>query len=316
MSAISQAFEVLARMGKLPGLPGMSTGPIPSVIHSAERYAAEAGIPLTRQAEYAHADPTRGRMIADAYQNMQHAPDDPKVRKAYDAMARETMAQWQAVKQSGLDVDWIPPGFDPYPKGPKQVLHDIKSNNHLWVFPTDQGFGTLNQIADNPLLADSGETIKGKPAVVNDIFRIVHDYFGHGMEGSTFGARGEENAWRAHQRLYSQEALPAVTSETRGQNSWVNFGPHGAKNRANQRATTYADQKVGVMPDWTHRENGMPEAFQRLPEGVLLQGTDPSSMMRMTPRRPLYGGRAGIYGIPAAVVAPMALQGLYGDRRG
>ena len=55
-------------------------------------------------------------------------------------------------------------------------------------------------------------------------------------------------------RLFSPQAVPAMTSETRGQNSWVNYGPHGEANRANPRDTVFADQKTGVMPDWTWRE--------------------------------------------------------------
>ena len=61
----------------------------------------------------------------------------------------------------------------------------------------------------------------------NDLFRVVHDYFGHLKHGYGFRAAGEDNAWRAHAAMYSPEARPAMTSETRGQNSWVNYGPHG-----------------------------------------------------------------------------------------
>jgi hypothetical protein len=55
--------------------------------------------------------------------------------------------------------------------------------------------------------------------------------------------------------MYSPEALPAVTSETRGQNSWVNYGPFGETNRkASPLETIYADQKTGIMPNWTYIE--------------------------------------------------------------
>jgi hypothetical protein len=40
-----------------------------------------------------------------------------------------------------------------------------------------------------------------------------------------------------------------MTVETRGQNSWVNFGPHGEHNRANPAETKYAEQKATVIPD-------------------------------------------------------------------
>lgn len=96
--------------------------------------------------------------------------------------------------------------------------------------------------------------------MANDLFRIVHDYFGHLKEGYGFRAAGEDNAWRSHASMYSDLARPAMTTETRGQNSWVNYGPHGEKNRTASAAdTVYADQKVGLMPEWTMRDRGSPE---------------------------------------------------------
>lgn len=240
---------------RLRNLPSSSTGPIKSVVDAAHAYAESIGLPIRRQAEYVKADPERGARIAAAYDAMEHAPNDPAVATAYQAMIDETLAQYQFVKATGLTVEAIEPGqADPYPGGPKEVLADLQ-RGHLWFFPTEQGFGSSGaDVSGNPLLAPTGEFIGDRELLANDVFRIVHDFFGHGIEGSGFGARGEENAWQSHMRLYSETALPAVTSETRGQNSWVNFGPHGKANRANQRETVYADQKTGIMPEWTWRE--------------------------------------------------------------
>jgi hypothetical protein len=92
----------------------------------------------------------------------------------------------------------------------------------------------------------------------------VHDAFGHSLEGAGFRARGEENAWQAHIRLYTGTAIHAATSETRGQNSWLNYGPHGETNRtAGLGDTVFALQKTGLMPAWTWTEGvveDMPEA--------------------------------------------------------
>lgn len=280
----------------LKPLAGLTTsgGPIKSVVQAARAYAQSKGLPIRRQAEYVRVDPERAARIAQAYDQMEHAPEDPAVKRAYKAMIDETLEQYQFVKATGLKIEAIEPGQpDPYPEGPKQVLEDLQ-NGHLWFFPTDQGFGSEpddatagweppsnaemqryreslpdrepgseaedsfagapEEFLDNPLLAPTEEKIGNRTLLANDVFRIVHDFFGHGIEGSGFGARGEENAWQSHMRLYSEEALPAVTSETRGQNSWVNYGPFGEQNRANQRDTVYADQKTGIMPEWTWRE--------------------------------------------------------------
>lgn len=265
----------------LPGLTG-SPGPVPSVVQAARAYAKSINLPARRQSEYVQVDKDRAKRIAQAYEEMKHDPEAPAVKAAYRAMIDETLAQYQYVKASGLKIDFIEPGMDdPYPQGPKQVLADLK-NNHLWVFPTDSGFGTLTEAEKtNPLLEPTDEYVNGRRLLANDVFRIVHDFFGHGIEGSGFGARGEENAWQSHMRLYTDKALPAVTSETRGQNSWVNFGPHGEANRANQRETVYADQKTGIMPDWTWREGvADDEKFDAMFAGSSAQTLDSPSFIR------------------------------------
>ncbi len=241
----------------LKPLPGLTTskGPIASVVQAARAYAASRGMPVRRQSEYVKVDVERAKRIAKAYDEMKHAPDDPAVKAAYQAMIDETLAQYQFVKATGLVIEAIEPGqADPYTGGPKEVLEDLE-RGHLWFYPTESGFGSSDaDTSGNPLLAPTNEKIGDRVLLANDVFRIVHDFFGHGIEGSGFGARGEENAWQSHMRLYSEAALPAVTSETRGQNSWVNYGPYGEQNRANQRETVYADQKTGIMPEWTWRE--------------------------------------------------------------
>ena len=55
--------------------------------------------------------------------------------------------------------------------------------------------------------------------------------------------------------MFSDDALPAMTAETRGQNSWLNYGPHGTNNRtAATEDTVFAPQKLGVLPPWVHHE--------------------------------------------------------------
>lgn len=103
------------------------------------------------------------------------------------------------------------------------------------------------------MLENTNEMHEGQPMPYNDMFRIVHDYFGHAKEGNGFGPNGEENAYLNHAKTYSPEAQKALATETKGQNSWVNFGPHGEQNRANPSKTIYADQKAGLLPDWVHQ---------------------------------------------------------------
>lgn len=101
----------------------------------------------------------------------------------------------------------------------------------------------------HPMLERAPIKMGGKDATYNDIFRAVHDYYGHVAEGNGFRANGEYNAWRAHRTMYSDAAKPAMDAETLGQNSWVYSGPHaGANAAASQTATVYADQKAGLLP--------------------------------------------------------------------
>jgi len=52
-----------------------------------------------------------------------------------------------------------------------------------------------------------------------------------------------------HKKDFSPLAQKALATETMGQNSWVNFGPYGEKNKKNPQNTTYAEQKAGLLPD-------------------------------------------------------------------
>jgi hypothetical protein len=256
--AVGEFLQLGRNYAPLEGLPAASIGPNATAKDAAEDYMAGAGRQYRPARSYAPVVLERAQRIAQAFEDMPHAPDDPEVKAAYDAMIKETLDQWNEIKKTGLKVDFIE-GDDPY-GSPMNALRDIHDNNHLWVFPTDDGFGgSLSSdvdISGNPLLqVVEGETINGKPVRANDIFRIVHDYFGHAKEGVGFRAPGEENAWRAHAALYSPEARRAMTTETRGQNSWVNYGPFGEFNRtAGPGETQYAPQKIGLLPDWVLHE--------------------------------------------------------------
>lgn len=240
----------------IPGHGTVTPGPSEKIRQVARDYMQSTGRPYTPPTDYRSVVPDQMKGIADAYQAMPHNPNDPAVRASYDALTRETMQQYQAAKDAGLKLDFIKPGqTDPYAASPRLAIEDLRNNNHMWIYPTDAGFGSSgSNVANHPLLKNSGEMISGQPAKVNDIFRAVHDYFGHGAEGNGFRADGEYNAWRQHNAMYSDAAKPALASETLGQNAVVNFGPHGEANRrASSANTVYADQKAGLMPEQVWR---------------------------------------------------------------
>lgn len=256
----------LAPLEGSPSVEGFS-GPDPRLVSIAEQYAKDSGLTYSRQKEYVQVDEDRARRIADAYDKMPHAPQDPEVKEAYQNLIRQTRAQYDALVKNGYKfwfTDYNIPDNAEYLSSPWNAMRDIRANKTMGVFPTNEGFGTTDfDPAANPLLEDTGlewpvggpNNTRKSPVLANDLFRAVHDAFGHGLEGAGFRARGEENAWLAHSKLFTGSALAAITSETRGQNSWLNYGPQGKKNRtAKIEDTTFADQKTGLMPSWTWQE--------------------------------------------------------------
>jgi hypothetical protein len=253
----------------LQGAPKVqgATGPDKQLVSVAEKYAADNKIEFKRQGEYVEVDENRAKKLAEEYEKMANDPSNPTVKEAYAELIRQTKAQYQALVDAGYKfwfIDLNNPNNIEYISSPYNAMRDLRQNKEMGVFPTELGFGTDEtvDVSKNPLLEDTGITwpsggLDGemKPVTANDLFRAVHDAFGHGLEGAGFRARGEENAWQAHVRLFTGKAIGAMTSETRGQNSWVNYGPNGETNRtASAEETVFADQKVGLMPEFTWTE--------------------------------------------------------------
>lgn len=210
---------------------------------------------------------------------MPHDPQNPRVKEAYQNLIRQTVAQYRALEDAGYKfwfMDMSREDNQEYASSPWNAMRDIRANKQMGVFPTADGFGSSEDFNpdSNPLLEDTGiqwpvGNVNGKlaPVLANDLFRAVHDAFGHGLEGAGFRADGEENAWQAHVRLFTGSAVAAITSETRGQNSWLNYGPNGETNRtAKVEDTVFADQKTGLMPEWTWTEGVVGDAQETTAE--------------------------------------------------
>lgn len=263
---------------EVPGYGKVAFGPLPVAQQAAADYMASIGQTYTPTKVAPTLNTERATRIAASFDAMTHAPQDPEVAAAYKAMIDETVAQWKAIEKTGLKVEFIDltKTGDPYAATPRLMQIDVAENNHMWVFKTDDGFGTDDTIdvSDNPMLALTEINIDGHQLRANDVFRIVHDYFGHVKDGHGFRAKGEEGAWQAHSQMYSPLARRALTTETRGQNSWVNFGPSGETNRdASSAETVYAPQKVGLLPEWAVEEGAL--AAPAFKEKVDEQGTEP-----------------------------------------
>jgi len=262
--------EVINQATEAQNIALLKSAPIPVDVfdvadNAARSYADKNDAPYhAPPSEFANVDVPRAEAIAQEFEMMKHDPANPEVKAAYDAMIKETIEQFKSILETGLEIQFIR-GADPYVNGPRDAIRDVRERNHLWVFSTRDGFGSNDTFdpVDNPLLQETEFEIDGVKLLANDVFRVVHDYFGHVRTNAGFRAKGEENAWQSHASMYSPLARRAMTTETRGQNSWVNYGPHGETNRtASTENTVFADQKIGLLPIWVSEE-GRVSAYER-----------------------------------------------------
>jgi hypothetical protein len=245
-------------------------------------------------------DEARGKRLAQAFIDMKHNPNNPEVKASYEALAKETLDQYQAFLDAGYTIEIN--NEEPYASS-QDMIEDLRNNKRIKIFSTESGFGskkiTKKQRQDNPLLAKTEfKDVNGKPLLVNDVFRAIHDFFGHAELGNSFGPKGEENAWNVHARMFSPLARRAMTTETRGQNSFVNFSGvndkiekdrdearrlreagdlEGAKKLVDKiyEEGSFADQKIGLLPEEFSQfdEQDMGDVSMR-PEGLQERDTE------------------------------------------
>lgn len=166
------------------------------------------------------ADRRFGLLVANEYDRAPSYDAAPMVRHAYDLFACEVEGQFRSLAyEYGVTVS-VTDG-DPYPDA-FAMFDDVTDNGHLAVLSSAATGG-------HPYLTDAQ----------NDMFRAVHDFFGHYATGRTFTRHGEEAAFLAHSRMFSPWARRAMTVETRGQNSvfiWKNNGE------------VFPEQKLCLLP--------------------------------------------------------------------
>jgi hypothetical protein len=138
---------------------------------------------------------------------------DDLLKASYGRMAKETSDQFDHLP---LKYSFHRSGEGDYPTS-REMLHDLHNNHHLFVFQGGDPHEMLND--HDPRTGLTG----------NEKFRAVHDAFGHGILGNTFGPQGEERAWGVHSHMYSPLARLAMSTETRGQNSYINYSPLNAE---------------------------------------------------------------------------------------
>lgn len=203
-----------------------------------------------------------GKKIADAYEQMAHDPENPKVKQGFTELIGEIKKQAKELLSMGYKFELAKEG-DGYNSDSKKMAKDVIENKRILVDPSSKSYGTKRTFdKDNMGLQDSGyKDANGVPMTNVELIRAVHDLFGHAEFGNGFGAAGEENAWRNHMSMFTPLAQKALTTTTRGQNSWVNFGPEmrnpdgsikkkGDEGYLSPSERPFAEQKIGFLPDW------------------------------------------------------------------
>jgi hypothetical protein len=141
---------------------------------------------------------------------------DQLMEASYRQLANETEQQFRALP---INMSYHRAGEGNYDNS-KELLRDIYGNRHMYVYQGGDPHDFLNAVDPSTGLN------------TNEMFRAVHDFFGHAIHGNQFGPKGEEIAWAAHSKMFSPLARLAMTSETRGQNSFVNYTPLNAELKA------------------------------------------------------------------------------------
>lgn len=220
-------------------------------------------------------NPENSRQTAQAYAGLVHDPHDPAVKHSYDALKQEIAQQYEHV-QGHVKME---PSQQQYPTS-KHMVHDVAKNDHLYYYPTDQS----QMDRTHPL----SEIHPGTGLPYNDMFRAVHDYFGHAMHGHQFGAVGEQRAWHEHAKMFSPVARKALSTETHGQNSWVNYGPNA---HLPPTERPFAEQKAALLPEHLH-----PAKLARIPDPIQWGG-ETRTIHGMNRRYADFGTEGGKYSV-------------------
>ena len=219
---------------------GVSVGrnvAVPSASRGAAAYAQRLGLERPTRFNNVLVNVPQAQRIAQDFIAAPHY--DPEAEPHFRAMVEETKHQFDYMtrprNRGGMGMSFEVSAEDPYTKpsihsdseydapDPAAMMRDVAENNRIKVLST-------RTTGSHPYFTDDE----------NDMFRGVHDVFGHAATGRAFDAHGEEAAFRSHYAMYGPMARQAMAVETRGQNSTNNYGglPRGE----------YAPNKVITLP--------------------------------------------------------------------
>ncbi|MGK4580017.1 hypothetical protein [Kitasatospora sp. HPMI-4] len=173
------------------------------------------------------------RAVADWYDRAPLYSDRPDEQREYRRFKNETNLQFRALREAHVRIEpWVWAG-QPYSTS-GDLRREFPSTGTLYVYLTANGHGpygestesTGNAPPPHPMRVPSAVTLCGRRLLENDLFRAVHDVFGHVVHGNSFSLEGELLATWDHMQMYSPECHRALLTETLCQICWFYCGPH------------------------------------------------------------------------------------------
>jgi hypothetical protein len=173
----------------------------------------------------ADVDETFCREVADHFEGLPRMTYDLALAQRYRRLKRETGLQYRAIVEAGITVEpWLGPG-QPYHDS-SELIRGVRETGTIRVFLTRDGHGPDGAPGFHPMREPAGVSAHGVELTYNDLFRVVHDVFGHVMFGHGFGPSGELKAAYCQMALLPEVARPVVFTEQVAQTCWFFFGPH------------------------------------------------------------------------------------------
>lgn len=180
----------------------------------------------------------RAPEAAEAYDAMPSEPSQA-VLDAYEEFYTHVKRQYLWMEQQGIQVEVRDIDFDnprdvqDYYASTVEFVRDVNENNRLIVSRTPAEGNPEIYMRIDP---DTGLSN-------NDMFRAVHDYFGHVVHENGVDRFGEDIAFMTHAQMFPEEVLPVLAQETRMQNWWL-----VANNEAGATNPIFPEQKLGLAP--------------------------------------------------------------------
>jgi hypothetical protein len=195
--------------------------------------------------------------VADLFEGAPLLAWSDELADDYMLFKQESLAQYDAIRAAGLVVRPWPHDAQPY-RDSSDMVRTVRETGVLHVYLTSAGHGPGRPQGFHPLREPSGIREHGVELTHNDIFRVVHDVFGHVVHGNTFGPSGEFRATYCHMAMYPERVHPVLMTEQIGQICWFFYGPHlrvdgriprrGDPGYLEPARRPYAQQKVFPFP--------------------------------------------------------------------